>query len=145
STPGKTQLVNHFLINDSWYLVDLPGYGYAKISKKDRKGLSEINQNYINESQELQLLFVLLDSRHEIQKIDLNFLIELGKAEVPFAIIFTKGDKLGKVALNKRVEENSKVLLEYWEELPKIFISSAETGMGREEVLSYIESILDRK
>jgi GTP-binding protein len=145
STPGKTQLVNHFLINDSWYLVDLPGYGYAKISKKDRKGLSEIVMNYINESEELQLLFVLLDIRHPIQPIDLKFLSELGEAEVPFAIIYTKSDKLGVVARQNRAEENSKQLLEYWEELPATFVSSAETGLGREEILSYIQSILVKK
>ena len=145
STPGKTQLVNHFLINDSWYLVDLPGYGYAKLSKSIRAKLSEIVTNYINESEELRFLFVLLDCRHAIQKIDLSFLIELGKAEVPFAIIYTKADKLGKVALQNRLEENSKVLLEYWEELPMTFASSAENGLGREEILSCIATILDRK
>ncbi|MBP6365532.1 putative GTP-binding protein EngB [bioreactor metagenome] len=145
STPGKTQLVNHFLINDSWYLVDLPGYGYAKLSKSIRAKLSGIVTNYINESEELRFLFVLLDCRHAIQKIDLSFLIELGKAEVPFAIIYTKADKLGKVALQNRLEENSKVLLEYWEELPMTFASSAESGLGREEILSCIATILDRK
>lgn len=145
STPGKTLLVNHFLINDSWYLVDLPGYGYAKISKKDRVGLSEINKDYINESEELQNLFVLLDCRLSIQKIDLNFITELGEAQVPFAIIYTKADKLGKVALQNRIEENSKILLEYWEELPVTFVSSAEKGTGREEILSYIQSILTSK
>ncbi len=145
STPGKTQLVNHFLINDSWYLVDLPGYGYAKVSKKDRKGLSEIITNYINESEQLQLLFVLLDIRHPLQPIDLKFLAELGEAEVPFAIIYTKADKLGIVARQNRVDENSTQLYEYWEELPEIFVSSAETGLGREEILSFIESILAKK
>ena len=144
-TPGKTQLVNHFLINDSWYLVDLPGYGYAKISKTDREKLAAINKNYINESEELRVLFVLLDSRLEIQKIDLQFLITLGEAEVPFAIIYTKCDKQGVTSLKERVEKNNKVLFEYWEELPPIFLSSAETGKGREEVLDYIESIISKK
>ena len=145
STPGKTQLVNHFLINDYWYLVDLPGYGYAKISKTDREKLASINQNYINESEELRVLFVLLDSRLEIQKIDLQFLTELGKAEVPFAIIYTKCDKQGTFSLNERVEKNNKILLQYWEELPPIFLTSAETGKGREEILDYIGSIIDKK
>jgi GTP-binding protein len=145
STPGKTQLVNHFLINDSWYLVDLPGYGYAKISKTDREKLAAINQNYINESEELRVLFVLLDSRLEIQKIDLQFLTELGEAEVPFALIYTKCDKQGTFSLNERVENNNKILLEYWEELPPVFLSSAETGKGREEILDYIASIIDKK
>ena len=145
STPGKTQLVNHFLINDSWYLVDLPGYGYAKISKTDREKLAAINQNYINESEELRVLFVLLDSRLEIQKIDLQFLTELGEAEVPFAIIYTKCDKQGTFSLNERVENNNKILLEYWEVLPPVFLTSAETGKGREEILDYIASIIDKK
>jgi len=145
STPGKTQLVNHFLINDSWYLVDLPGYGYAKISKTDREKLAAINQNYINESEERRVLFVLLDSRLEIQKIDLQFLTELGEAEVPFAIIYTKCDKQGTFSLNERVENNNKILLEYWEELPPVFLTSAETGKGREEILDYIGSIIDKK
>jgi GTP-binding protein len=145
STPGKTQLVNHFLINDSWYLVDLPGYGYAKISKTEREKLAAINQNYINESEELRVLFVLLDSRLEIQKIDLQFLTELGEAEVPFAIIYTKCDKQGTFSLNERVENNNKILLEYWEELPPVFLSSSETGKGREEILDYIGSIIDKK
>ena len=138
-------MVNHFEINESWYLVDLPGYGYAKMSKQSRKNLGDIISNYINESEELQLLFVLLDCRHPLQKIDLSFITELGEKEVPFAIIYTKGDKLGKSVLQGRVEENAKQLLEYWEELPPTFVSSSETGAGREEILSYIESILTEK
>lgn len=142
STPGKTLLVNHFLINDSWYLVDLPGYGYAKISKQSREKLAKMNNNYINNSKELIMLFVLLDSRHNIQQIDLEFLISLGEAGIPFAIIFTKGDKLGKLALEKQIAHNKKTLLEYWEELPPVFVSSAENGMGREEITNYIDNIL---
>lgn len=142
STPGKTLLVNHFLINDSWYLVDLPGYGYAKISKQAREKLARMNNNYINNSKELIMLFVLLDSRHNIQQIDLEFLFSLGEAGIPFAIIFTKGDKLGKVALEKQIAHNKKTLLEYWEELPPVFVSSAENGMGREEITNYIDNIL---
>lgn len=142
ATPGKTQLVNHFLINDQWYLVDLPGYGYAKVSKKATDKLSEIITHYICNSEELVTLFVLLDSRHDIQRIDLDFLLKLGELGIPFSIIFTKGDKLGVNALASQVTKNKKTLLEYWEELPPVFTSSAETGMGRDEILDYIENTL---
>ena len=142
ATPGKTLLINHFLINGSWYLVDLPGYGYAKISQKGRENLTKMITGYISNSQELALLFVLLDSRHPIQKIDLEFLMALGEAQVPFSIIFTKGDKLGKNALAAQVEANKKTLLQYWEELPPIFVTSSETGFGKEDLLEYIESVL---
>lgn len=143
STPGKTLLVNHFLINDSWYLVDLPGYGYAKISQTARVKLAKMNNNFINNSPELVMLFVLLDSRHNIQKIDLEFLISLGEAGIPFAIIFTKADKLGKVALQKQIQANKEELLKYWEELPPVFITSSESHMGKEEVTEYINSVLE--
>lgn len=139
--PGKTRLINHFLINESWYLVDLPGYGYAKISKKEKEVLSEMIKNYINGSAELANLFVLLDSRHDIQKIDLNFINTLGEAGVPFAIIYTKCDKVGVNTLQKQIELNNKALLEYWEELPPTFTTSSETGMGRDEVLDYIDKL----
>lgn len=142
ATPGKTLLINHFLINGSWYLVDLPGYGYAKISQKGRENLTKMINGYISNSQELALLFVLLDSRHPIQKIDLELLMALGEAQVPFSIIFTKGDKLGKNALAAQVEANKKTLLQYWEELPPIFVTSSETGFGKEDLLEYIESVL---
>lgn len=142
ATPGKTLLINHFLINGSWYLVDLPGYGYAKISQKGREQLTNMINSYISHSEELAVLFVLLDSRLPIQKIDLEFLMAIGEAQVPFAIIFTKGDKLGKNALSAQIERNKKELLEYWEELPPVFVTSSETGMGREEVTDYIESVL---
>ena len=142
ATPGKTLLINHFLINGSWYLVDLPGYGYAKISQKGRENLTKMINGYISNSQELALLFVLLDSRHPIQKIDLEFLMALGEAQVPFSIIFTKGDKLGKNALAAQVEANKKTLLQDWEELPPIFVTSSETGFGKEDLLEYIESVL---
>ncbi|MBP3343307.1 MAG: YihA family ribosome biogenesis GTP-binding protein [Bacteroidales bacterium] len=142
ATPGKTLLINHFLINGSWYLVDLPGYGYAKISQKGRENLTKMINGYISNSQELALLFVLLDSRHPIQKIDLEFLMALGEAQVPFSIIFTKGDKLGKNSLAAQVEANKKTLLQYWEELPPIFVTSSETGFGKEDLLEYIESVL---
>lgn len=142
ATPGKTQLVNHFYINQQWYLVDLPGYGYAKISKKKKDKLSTIISNYICKSEELVTLFVLLDSRHDIQQIDLDFMMKLGELGIPFSIIFTKGDKLGVNALKAQVEKNKRALLEYWEELPPVFISSAESKMGKEEILNYIETTL---
>ena len=142
STPGKTLLINHFLINDSWYLVDLPGYGYAKISQKSRLKLAKMNNDYINNSPELVMLFVLLDARHSIQKIDLEFLMSLGEAGIPFAIIFTKADKLTKRALDKQIEVNKEELLKYWEELPPVFISSSESHRGRYEILDYIGNIL---
>ena len=142
-TPGKTRLVNHFLINGEWYLVDLPGYGYAKMSKTGRQKLEQVINNYINFSEEMHLLFVLIDSRHDIGKIDLDFLMQLGNRGIPFSIIFTKADKLGKNALATQIERNRQTLLEYWEELPPVFISSAETGDGKEEILDYIGSLLE--
>ena len=142
-TPGKTRLVNHFLINGEWYLVDLPGYGYAKMSKTGRQKLEQVINNYINFSEEMHLLFVLIDSRHDIGKIDLDFLMQLGNRGIPFSIIFTKADKLGKNALAAQIERNMQALLEYWEELPPVFISSAETGEGKEEILDYIGSLLE--
>ena len=141
SVPGKTRLVNHFLINKQWYLVDLPGYGYAKMSKSGIAKLQQVINNFINLSPELVMLFVLIDSRHDIGKTDLDFLLDLGEKGIPFAIIFTKGDKLGPVVRERQIEANKKKILEYWEELPPIFISSSETGMGKDEILDYIESI----
>lgn len=143
STPGKTKLINHFLINDSWYLVDLPGYGYAKMSATGKQKLEQVIRGYINFSQELTVLFVLIDSRHEIGKVDMDFLIELGLSGIPFAIIFTKADKSGPNVLADRIEKNKQQILEHWEELPPIFISSAENGTGREEILDYIASVLE--
>ncbi len=143
ATPGKTLLINHFQINDNWYLVDLPGYGYAKISQAGRERLTNMINTYVSKSEELAVLFVLLDSRLPIQKIDLEFLMAVGEAQIPFSIIFTKGDKLGKNALISQIEKNKKTLLEYWEELPPIFITSSENGMGKSEVLDYIESVLE--
>jgi GTP-binding protein len=141
-TPGKTQLVNHFLINDKWYLVDLPGYGYAKLPDKDRARLRHIIWDYINNSQELIMLFVLLDSRHDMQDVDLRFISELGEKGIPFGLIFTKADKQGPEALNAQVLKNKGRLLEDWEELPPVFISSSVKGTGKEEILNYIDSIL---
>ena len=141
-TPGKTQLVNHFLINDSWYLVDLPGYGFAKLPDKDRARLRHIIWDYINHSEELVMLMVLLDSRHDMQDVDLRFISELGEKGIPFGIIFTKADKQGPEALQQQVLKNKGRLLEDWEELPPVFISSSVKGTGKEEILTYIDSIL---
>jgi GTP-binding protein len=143
SKPGKTRLVNHFLINREWYLVDLPGYGYAKMSGTAKQQLEQVIRNYINLSQEMVMLFVLIDCRHDIGKIDMDFLIELGQSQIPFAIIFTKGDKFGPVALQQQIEKMKNQILELWEELPPTFVSSSESGMGREEILDYIGSVLE--
>lgn len=143
SKPGKTKLVNHFLINRSWYLVDLPGYGYAKMSLTGKQKLQQIIRGYLNFSEEMVMLFVLIDSRHDIGTVDMEFLIELGQSQIPFAIIFTKGDKLGPNALIAQIEKSKKQILELWEELPPIFVSSSETGAGRDEILNYIESVLE--
>lgn len=143
SKPGKTQLVNHFLINRQWYLVDLPGYGYAKMSRTGKQKLEQIIRNYINLSPDLVMLFVLIDSRHDIGQLDMDFLMELGESNIPFAIIFTKGDKNGPNARAAQIEKCKNQILEYWEELPPIFVSSSETGLGKEEILGYIGSVLD--
>ncbi len=142
ATPGKTQVVNHFLINRSWYLVDLPGYGYAKMSKSGKQRLNQIIRNYISLSPDLVTLFVLIDSRHDIGKTDMDFLTELGESRIPFSIIFTKADKSGDAARDAQIEKNKKQILEYWEELPPVFVSSSVNGMGKEEILDYIESVL---
>jgi len=141
-TPGKTQLVNHFLINDSWYLVDLPGYGDAKLPDKERAKLRHIIWDYINNSQELVMLMVLIDSRHPMQEVDLRFISELGEKGIPFGIIFTKADKMGTEALQVQLNQNKGRLLEDWEELPPCFVSSSVKGQGKEEILNYIGSIL---
>ena len=143
SKPGKTRLVNHFLINREWYLVDLPGYGYAKISATGKQKLVQVIRYFIYLSQEMVMRFVLIDSRHDIGKVDLDFLTELGQSNIPFAIIFTKGDKSGPKALEAQIEKMKAQILEFWEELPPTFISSSETGMGREEILDYIGSVLE--
>ena len=142
STPGKTKLINHFIINDSWYLVDLPGYGFAKISKKEREDLRIMINDYIQNSQEMVLLFVLIDSRHDIQKIDLEFIAGLGENEIPFALIFTKGDKLVPNSLAAQIERDKEILLEQWEELPPMFVSSSETQMGKKEILDFIQQYI---
>ena len=140
--PGKTRLVNHYLINRQWYLVDLPGYGYAKMSATGKQKLEQVIRNYINLSQEMVMLFVLIDSRHDIGQIDMDFLFELGQSRIPFAIIFTKGDKMGPNALAAQIDRMKNQILEHWEELPPTFVSSSENGMGRDEILDYIGTVL---
>ena len=141
STPGKTMLINHFLINGEWYIVDLPGYGYARRGKESRDELRRMIEGYVLGRQQMTNLFILVDSRHEPQKIDLEFMEWCGENEVPFSIVFTKMDKLGKVAGGRNVAAYKQRLLETWEELPPIFETSSEDGRGREESLDYIEQI----
>ncbi|MBO7283328.1 MAG: YihA family ribosome biogenesis GTP-binding protein [Alistipes sp.] len=141
-TPGKTKLINHFLINDSWYLVDLPGYGYARVSKSTRGEFSKLITDYVLKCEKMHYLFVLVDSRLEPQKIDLRFIELLGENGIPFGIIFTKADKLSQAQLNRNVKNYKQTLLEQWEELPPMFISSSEKGTGREEIIAFIEECL---
>lgn len=143
STPGKTKLVNHFIINDSWYLVDLPGYGYAKMGQKGQEELKNIIRDFIHNSEEMKMLFVLVDSRHDIGNIDRDFIAELGENGIPFAIIYTKCDKSGPNVLAAQLEKNREILLQDWEELPPVFCSSSQKGTGREEILDYISEILN--
>lgn len=141
STPGKTMLINHFQVNDSWYIVDLPGYGYAQRSKTDRERLEKIIKSYILQRRQMTNLFLLIDSRHKPQKIDLEFMEFLGENGVPFSIVFTKTDKLSKKAAEDNITSYCKTLMEQWEELPPVFITSSETYKGREEILSYIDQL----
>ncbi len=141
SKPGKTLLINHFLMNKNWYLVDLPGYGYAKVGKVQMEKLEKMIKGYVLQRDELDNLFVLIDSRLEPQKIDLDFFEFLGVNGVPFSIVFTKADKLKPNKLNENIEAYKQTLLETWEELPPIFVTSAETGLGCDELLAYIDSI----
>lgn len=138
STPGKTMLINHFIVNDDWYIVDLPGYGFALRNKSDRAGLEKIIKGYILNRQQMTNLFVLIDSRHAPQKIDMEFIDWLGENGVPFSIVFTKADKLSKMACRRNVDAYCNKLLETWHELPPVFITSSDTGMGRDELLDYI-------
>ncbi len=141
STPGKTMLINHFLINDEWYLVDLPGYGYARRGKEGREQLRILIEDYILERTAMTALFVLVDSRHSPQTIDLEFMEWLGENGIPFSIVFTKGDKQSASKLALNVSSYKEEMLKSWEELPPIFITSSETAKGREEVLGYIEEV----
>jgi len=141
STPGKTQLINHFNIDDVWYLVDLPGYGYAQVSRKAKHKFQKLISDYILSRENLYCLFVLVDSRHEQQKIDAEFMTWLGENGIPFAIIFTKTDKLGKTIIDKNISAYKKQLKHTWDELPPVFISSATRGTGKEEILDFIDSV----
>ncbi len=141
STPGKTMLINHFLINDSWYIVDLPGYGYARRGKDARDKLRQMIESYVLRREQMTNLFVLVDIRHKPQAIDLEFIEWLGENGVPFSIVFTKADKLGPVAGKKMVEDYKAELKKNWDELPPIFITSSSDFRGREELLDYIDSI----
>ena len=139
--PGKTQLINHFIIDESWYLVDLPGYGYAKISLSVKEKFQKLISQYILNRENLYCLFVLIDIRHEAQKIDIEFITWLGENHIAFAIIFTKADKLGKVTAAKNVAAYSQELNKIWEELPPILVSSSVDGTGQEEILSFIQNV----
>ncbi|MFY9116776.1 MAG: ribosome biogenesis GTP-binding protein YihA/YsxC [Bacteroidales bacterium] len=142
STPGKTLLINRFLIDDSWMITDLPGYGYAKVSKTQRAALRTMIHKYIRFAPDMVLLLVLLDSRHPLQSIDLGFLLQLGQWEIPFALVLTKTDKLSKTALQKQTEGFEQALSTYWDPLPPMFPVSAKTGAGRDELLDYLGSVL---
>jgi len=139
--PGKTQLINHFKINEEWFLVDLPGYGYAKVSKKKRTIFQFFIENYFKEREQLVCTFVLIDSRHDPQKIDLEFIEFLGANQIPFCIAFTKADKLGSSKINNQITSYKKKLLNTWETLPKSFITSSASGLGREEFLAFIDGV----
>ena len=140
-TPGKTQLINHFLVNEAWYIVDLPGYGYAKISKSKKEDWNKFIRTYLDKRESLQCVFVLIDSRLEPQKIDLEFCNWLGEKSIPFALIFTKADKQSNVKTDQNVSKFKKALLDTFEEMPTIFITSAELQSGRDEVLNYVGSV----
>ncbi|MGM0619840.1 MAG: ribosome biogenesis GTP-binding protein YihA/YsxC [Bacteroidota bacterium] len=139
--PGKTQLINHFLINEDWYLVDLPGYGFAKIGRKERKKWEKFVRKYILLRENLYCLFVLIDSRHEPQPIDLEFMEWLGLSQIPFCIVFTKTDKLKPGELQKNIENYKAKMLESWEAMPPFFKSSVATGEGKKEILKFIQDI----
>ena len=139
-TPGKTQLINHFLINDSWYLVDLPGYGFAKSSKRERNEWKRMINNYLISRENLLCTFILLDSRHTFQKLDLEFMTWMAIKGLPFALIFTKSDKLGQHQLALNIKHLKIQILEHWEELPPNFLTSAMKGFGSDEILTFIEN-----
>ena len=141
SKPGKTQLINHFLINKNWYLVDLPGYGYAQVSKQSKKTFQKFITDYFKKRKELVCAFVLIDIRLEPQKIDLEFMQWLGENLIPFSIIFTKADKLTEKSITDNIDRYKKKLLENWEDIPPFFITSSENKTGRTELLTYIEEI----
>jgi GTP-binding protein len=139
--PGKTQLINHFLINKNWFLVDLPGYGYARVSKSSKRIFQKFITQYFSKRQQLALAFVLIDCRHKPQKVDLEFMQWMGENQVPFSIIFTKQDKMKPSILTKNIEDYKLKMLESWEEMPNYFITSSSNGSGRDKVLNYISEI----
>lgn len=139
--PGKTQLINHFLINKNWHLVDLPGYGYARVSKSAKKTFQKFITNYFEQRSQMYSAFVLIDVRHNPQSIDMDFMMWLGEHEIPFSIIFTKADKVKPKALERNIETYKSKMLKIWEEMPKYFLTSASQGTGRETVLDYIEDL----
>jgi len=139
--PGKTQLINHFLINEKWYIVDLPGYGYAKVSKSSREKWEKFIRNYITKRESLQCVFVLIDSRLEPQKIDLEFCCWMGEIQIPFALLFTKADKQSAVKTDKNVSLFKKELKGWFEEIPPYFVTSAEKGQGKDEILDFIQEV----
>ena len=139
--PGKTQLINHFLINKNWFLVDLPGYGYARVSKSSKRIFQKSITQYFSKRQQLALAFVLIDCRHKPQKVDLEFMQWMGENQVPFSIIFTKQDKMKPNALIKNIEDYKLKMLESWEEMPNYFITSSSNGTGRDKVLNYMSEI----
>lgn len=141
--PGKTQLINHFIINNDWFLVDLPGYGYAKASKVQREKWEKFIVEYLTKRQQLLNVFVLLDCRLEPQKIDLEFMNWCGEKQIPFSMVFTKIDKLSSTALQKNLAKYKKEMLKYWDALPPVFTSSSESAFGKEKILNYIEQIMD--
>lgn len=140
--PGKTQLINHFIINDEWFLVDLPGYGYAKASKTQREKWERFIADYLTKREQLMNIFVLLDSRLEPQKIDIEFMNWCGEKQLPFAMVFTKIDKLSSSALQKNLGKYKKEMLKYWEEMPPVFTTSSESAFGKEKLLNYIGQII---
>jgi GTP-binding protein len=140
-TPGKTRLINHFLINDEWYLVDLPGYGYARVSKTDKKKWEIFIRNYLTTRENLYCVFVLIDIRLEPQQIDLDFMEWVGENQIPFVIVFTKSDKLKESEIEPAIERYKHKMFEYWVELPHMFVTSAEKAMGRDELLGFIEEV----
>ena len=139
--PGKTQLINHFIINDDWFLVDLPGYGYAKVSKNLRQKFQSFIYDYFLKRQQLVCSFVLVDSRHEPQKIDLEFMQFLGENGIPFCILFTKTDKIGKTVIQNKIAKYKKIMLITWEEMPTYFLTSATDQTGKKEVLDFIDGV----
>ena len=142
ATPGKTKLINHFLVDEKWWLVDLPGYGYARTSQTTRKEFSTLITDYVTKAKGLHFLFVLVDSRHEPLKIDLDFMQLLGREGVPFGVVFTKTDKQSQRLTNKNIDIYRQTLLQWWEELPPMFVTSSEKRQGRDEIIGFVEQCL---